>query len=366
MDGGSTDRTVEVARRAGATVIENRWPGFAAQRNVALDIATSDWILEIDADECISRELRESIESLLDTGGPGAGMAVCPLRHRFLGRALGPSAKYPAYRARIFRRGAYRHDEARMVHEGVEPHERPMVLEGDLEHELAATLEEALLDALRYARLESSHLAKPSTPRAYLTGIVLRPAAKLVYRTLVDGGWRDGWQGMVKICLDAASDALVWILALLRRGPASDSGEVGHLEHFGRRPSGPVKIVAIAGTPDATRTATRWLADLRTRGLDVALIAPSASLVAGEIAAQETAGVPVRPLGHLHPLELIRALDVETQLRTTDAVVAVGPRASFLRRLLPRTLRPAIPGLHVALDAERAAELVNAAVSRGD
>jgi len=39
VDGGSTDRTIELARVAGAKVIENRWPGFAAQRNVALDAA---------------------------------------------------------------------------------------------------------------------------------------------------------------------------------------------------------------------------------------------------------------------------------------------------------------------------------------
>ena len=41
VDGGSTDRTIEIAREHGAKVIENPWPGFAAQRNVALDAATA-------------------------------------------------------------------------------------------------------------------------------------------------------------------------------------------------------------------------------------------------------------------------------------------------------------------------------------
>ena len=42
VDGGSGDRTMEIARNAGATVVENPWPGFAAQRNVALDAASGD------------------------------------------------------------------------------------------------------------------------------------------------------------------------------------------------------------------------------------------------------------------------------------------------------------------------------------
>ena len=102
------------------------------------------------------------------------------------------------------------------MHEGIEPHERPSVLDGDLEHELAATLREALLDTWHYAQLESRHIPAPQTARAYLVGIVLRPAAKLLYRTIVDGGWRDGWRGLLKISLDASTDGLVWVLSILR------------------------------------------------------------------------------------------------------------------------------------------------------
>ena len=228
VDGGSTDRTVEISRRLGAKVIESPWPGFAAQRNVALDAATCEWVLELDADERVTPRLRASIEELLASPPEQTAIAVCPLRHRFLGRLLGPSAKYPAYRSRLFRREAYRHDEARKVHEGLEPHERPAILDGDLEHALAMTLAEALRDTWSYARLESSHLEHPSGAGAYLKRILLRPAAKIVYRTLVDEGWRDGWQGMLKILLDASSDALVWVRVLVTtRGANRPTAEGG-------------------------------------------------------------------------------------------------------------------------------------------
>jgi hypothetical protein len=386
VDGGSSDKTVEIARAAGALVIENHWPGFAAQRNVALDAAGGDWVLELDADERVSPALRRSIQALVERS-PRAeeSMAVCALRNRFLGGLLGPSAKYPAYRSRIFRRGAYRHDETRAVHEGVEPHERPFVLDGDLEHELAGTLNEALVDTLRYARLESLHVDRPATLRAALVGVALRPAAKLAYRTLVDGGWRDGWRGMLKISLDAGTDALVWILSIKRgrRGEAGTEGEERKLTregHFGRRPVGPPKVVALSADGAPRRVAERWLDGLRAEGLDVTLVSPVGGAQAWEPRARvETAaqgdaerddlprvgaGVPLQPLERLSPLGAIRALEIETQLRTIDAVVTVGRRARIVGMLLPQTLRPRIAGLDVSLEPQKAAELIQGSLAR--
>ncbi len=365
VDGGSTDRSVAIARKAGATVIENPWPGFAAQRNVALDAATGDWVLELDADERVTPRLRASIEELLSSPEEQASIAVFPLRHWFLGRLLGPSGKYPAYRSRLFRPGVYRHDEARGVHEGIEPRERPVVLEGELEHELARTLMGAVGDAWSYARLESGHLARPESGFAYLKGILVRPVAKVCYRTIVEQGWRDGWQGMVKIALDASSDALVWVLVLLGGGRrprrasnrnsdsnlgsnrTSSSAAPSSPRHFGRRPSGPPKVVALAGRGVPAETAREWLGGLRSQGIDVALLSD-------EVAAPDA--IPWRQIPHLRPMPAMRALDVEMQLRTIHAVVPFGRRARLVWRLLPGSLRPAIEGLDATTDPGRPIE----------
>ncbi|MGH2902534.1 MAG: glycosyltransferase family 2 protein [Solirubrobacteraceae bacterium] len=354
VDGGSTDGTVEIARAAGARVIVNPWPGFAAQRNVALDAASGEWVLEIDADERVSPPLRASIEELLAAPDPDVKIAVCALRNRFLGRLLGPSAKYPAYRSRLFRRGAYRHDESRAVHEGIEPRQRPAVLAGDLEHELAATSREALLDAWRYARLESSHIVPPSSPLTYLVGVVIRPAAKVAYRTIVDRGWRDGWPGLAKILLDAASDVLVWMLVLVNVTGSTTPNEASKQStdrHFGHRPAGSPKVVAIAARGDAAQRARRWLGSLRAEGLDVALVSDDS------IRDEE---IPLQAVSRLRPLATMRALDVETQIRTVHAVVAFGHRATLVRRLLPSSLRPKIPGLDAHTDPVLAAKRLRA------
>lgn len=341
VDGGSRDRTVEIARAAGARVIENPWPGYAAQRNLALDAAGGDWVLEIDADERISPRLRASIEELLRKPPAGADMAVFALRNRFLGGLLGPSAKYPAYRSRLFRRGAYRHDEGRAVHEGIELLGRPLILAGDLEHELAGSVREALADMWSYARLESVHIAPPSSPLAYLKGILARPAAKFAYRTIVDGGWRDGWRGLAKISLDVASDALVWALVLSGRGgaqPAAEPALAGGAaqEHFGPRHVGRVKVVAVAAGTGPSREAARRLAELRERGADVALISEEPA---------EDADLPQQTVTGLGPLRLIRALEAEMQVRPIDNVLPFGRRARLVLALLPGSFRPQLADL---------------------
>ncbi len=345
VDGGSSDRTLEIAREHGARVIESPWPGFAAQRNVALDAATSEWVLELDADERVTPRLRVSIERLLASPPAQTAIAVCPLRHWFLGRLLGASAKYPAYRSRLFRREAYRHDESRGVHEGIEPRERPAVLDGDLEHTLATTLGEALSDAWHYAQLESRHLRRPSQPAAYLKGIVLRPCSKILYRMIIDGGWRDGWQGMLKIFLDASSDALVWTRVLLRSEQPQSAGADPDDAHFGRRPSGAPKVVALAARGGDAQAARGWLSELEALGLDVALVSDEDD---------PDCAIPTRRVQPFRPIATMRVLDVEMQLRTIHAVVPFGRRAGLVWRLLPGTLRPSIQGLKAETDPRQA------------
>ena len=64
VDSGSTDATREVAEACGARVLTNSWPGFGAQKQFAVEQAQHEWIFSLDADERVSDELKQSIESL--------------------------------------------------------------------------------------------------------------------------------------------------------------------------------------------------------------------------------------------------------------------------------------------------------------
>lgn len=330
VDSGSRDRTRELAAAAGAKVVENPWPGFSAQRNVALDHATGDWVLEIDADERVSPELAAELRAFLAAPPDGIEMGALPMRDVFLGRALGPSIRYPRYRHRFFRRSAFRHDESRSVHEGLWPNGPVHPFAGELRHLLASSWGEALADARAYARLEAAQRRRPGAAEA-LTGILLRPLAKLAYRLFLYGGWRDGARGFAKIALECGADSLATVHRL-RHG--SSDGPSG----FGQEPPrlGPVRIVGVAlGRGGAARLA-EWLAEAAREGADVALIGA---------APPPGAAVPHRPLDRLGPGRLVRALDAEDQSRPVDALLLAGGRERRGLRLAPGALEGAVPPL---------------------
>ena len=356
VDSGSSDGTPELAERAGARVVHQPWKGFGGQRNVAIDNARGDWVLEVDADERISPRLRGEIERFLADPPAGVELAGLPLRDHFLGHPLGPSAKYPKYRHRLLRRGAYRHREDRTVHEGLVPVGAVHPFEGDLEHVLATSWREALGDAWTYARLEAGQVTAPVTVAGTVKGALLRPAVKLVYRMVVDGGWRDGWPGAAKILLDVGTDSVVWIRhATGRTTERGDSG-VAPDEHFGawKYHRGTPRVVVLALGAQAAETATRWLASAPV-GSDVALAtdAPTAR-----------SAIRVRRLPTGGPLSVVRGLDAEEQLRPADAVVPFGARAT---RILSRV--PGAPGGAIgAVQPEReslAAVLARIEATRG-
>src|SRR5258707_15581027 len=83
VDSGSTDGTVELAARRGARVIRKEWLGFGAQKQFAVEAAGHDWVLCVDADERVSRGLREQITQGLKA--PRGFVYAMPRRNRFLG-----------------------------------------------------------------------------------------------------------------------------------------------------------------------------------------------------------------------------------------------------------------------------------------
>lgn len=108
VDSYSTDRTLEIARAAGAGIVQHPFENYGAQRNWAIDTLTlrHEWELHIDADERLSDGLVAELERLMTDGPPDsvAGYYVPRLVH-FHGRPLRHGGMYPIYHLRLFRRG---------------------------------------------------------------------------------------------------------------------------------------------------------------------------------------------------------------------------------------------------------------------
>src|SRR5258708_29376104 len=123
VDSGSTDATVSLARGFGAKVSVEPWKGFARQKNSALEKATFDWILSLDADEEVSPELAASIKALLRSGTPQFAGYTMNRRNMYFGKWIKRSGYYPDPKLRLIRRGAAAfelrdgHEDMKMVGE---------------------------------------------------------------------------------------------------------------------------------------------------------------------------------------------------------------------------------------------------------
>lgn len=118
VDSGSTDGTVEIARRLGARVeITPDWPGFGPQKNRALALASHPWVLSIDADERVTPELRAEILAVVQ-GDSGTGAWEIPRLTQFCGQWIHHCGWTPDHVLRLFRREAARFSDD-LVHERV-------------------------------------------------------------------------------------------------------------------------------------------------------------------------------------------------------------------------------------------------------
>ena len=199
VDSGSTDRTVEIAARYKARVIEHPWEGYARQKNFAASMAKHDWILSLDADEVLSEPLRESILRLKKEGtGQQAGFTV-PRAAFYLGRWICHSGWYPDFKLRLYDRercqwvGDY-------VHEHVEASGEVETLEGNLEHFTCDSFEDHLRSLDRYTTLAAEEAFERGTGRSavsMLAAMLAGPPWKFFETYFLRQGFRDGFQGLV-------------------------------------------------------------------------------------------------------------------------------------------------------------------------
>jgi glycosyltransferase involved in cell wall biosynthesis len=218
VDSGSTDRTVEIAKSFGAKVFVEEWKGFAAQKNSAIDKATGDWILSLDADEEVERQLAtlvshavqerphpkpELLQALAaergETWPPPANMSGYWMERRnmFLGRWMKHGGFWPDPKLRLFRKGAGRF-ESRLVHEDLQV-EGPIgrLRSGALLHHSYPTLSDYIEHMNRYSSLGAEMVVASGRVRFSVTNIVVRPLATFVYNYFFRLGFLDGREGLL-------------------------------------------------------------------------------------------------------------------------------------------------------------------------
>ncbi len=194
VDGGSTDDTDAICRSfPSVRFFTNPWPGFGQQKNHAATLARHDWILNIDADERVSRELRDEI-CALDLDGDAADVFTVKRLNHFGGRPIRRCGLYPDRQKRLYHRERAAFSLQR-VHESVSggtiAHLRHHLL-----HYTYADFDDFRRRADRYATLAAQQMVADGT-RPDLLDVLLRPIATFLKMYLLKGGVAEGATGLV-------------------------------------------------------------------------------------------------------------------------------------------------------------------------
>lgn len=196
VDSYSSDKTVEIAKSFGAQVIQREWPGYRAQKAFGLEQTKYEWVLNLDADERVSEELRAEVERTLDNSNQEIcdGYEVNRVVYH-LGRWWRSGGWYPEYRVRLLRK-------SKTIWGGVDPHEKPIVsgkigrLKGELPHYTYRNLDDQLSRLHKFSSISAKEEFKRGKT-AGIQDILLRPTVRFIKFYFLKRGYREGTAGLV-------------------------------------------------------------------------------------------------------------------------------------------------------------------------
>lgn len=199
VDGTSSDKTVDIAKSYGAKVlVTDNNPNFHINKQKAIDLATKDWILQLDADERVPHKLANEIKQVINSGAEINGYWI-PRKNWFLGRFLLKGGVYPDYTLRLYKKGKGRLPQ-KDVHEQAIVEGAVGYLKQPLVHMADPYFGRYLQRFNRYTsfiagQYKEKHLSK--NPFTMLQYLVVKPIFWFGWTTFRHKAILDGWQGVV-------------------------------------------------------------------------------------------------------------------------------------------------------------------------
>lgn len=191
VDGGSTDKTLDIAREFNAKIIQtDNPPVFHINKNKGIDGASGGWILQLDADEVVSKELAEEIKNVTSSESKINGYWI-PRKNFFLGRFLTKGGQYPDYTLRLYKRGFGRLP-AKDVHEQAVIEGKEGYLKNDLLHLRDKNFSIYMVRFNRYTDLLALQVKNPG-----LDYIFVKPVHWFIKTYLRHRGYVDGFPGFI-------------------------------------------------------------------------------------------------------------------------------------------------------------------------
>jgi glycosyltransferase involved in cell wall biosynthesis len=220
VDGTSTDKTVEIAKKFNAIVkITTNKENFHINKQMAIDMATKDWILQLDGDEHVSEELKNEIIQILNDSERVNGYWM-PRKNWFLGRFLMKGGQYPDYTLRFYKNGKGRLPQ-KDVHEQAVVDGKVGYLKSALLHYPYKDFSHYLNKWTRYNRFFANQIKEEMTGKNLLQKIfyavlylIVKPVHWLLTTFIRHKGFVDGWQGFVFSLFSALRFPVSYIIYL--------------------------------------------------------------------------------------------------------------------------------------------------------
>lgn len=192
LDSGSTDETIKICQEYTSNVHQTDWPGFGRQKNRAIDHATQDWILVLDADEYLTPELQLEIQAMIAQPSDVAAYQIRRLS-TFMGKLIRHGDWGKDWITRLFRTGTARFTEA-LVHESLVVNGSVGRLRAILQHDTVMNLESALRKMNEYSTLGAEQM-KARGKRATLFQAYTHGFWSFYRSYLINLGFLDGKEG---------------------------------------------------------------------------------------------------------------------------------------------------------------------------
>ena len=199
VDGGSTDKTLEIGKEDNAKIIKtDNPPIFHINKNKASDAAGGDRILQLDADEVVTKQLQGEIKTATSVPSDVAGYWI-PRRNFFLGRFLKKGGQYPDYTLRLYKKGKGRLP-AKDVHEQAVVNGKLGYLKNDLLHLRDKNFSKYIQRFNRYTDLLSVQLREAHmhiNAFSFIDYVFIKPIFWFLKAYIRHRGYVDGFPGFV-------------------------------------------------------------------------------------------------------------------------------------------------------------------------
>ena len=202
VDSFSTDNTVEICRQHGARVVQNAFAGYVEQKNFATDQAHFDHVLQLDADEVLTEELRRSILAVKNDFRHAA-YSLARLTN-YCGRWVRHGGWYPDRKLRLYDRRLGRW-QGLLLHEHYEvvPGQTTAALRGDALHYSYTSISQHVRQLNKFTSLTAQELALRGQTRVTLFHLLLKPLWKFWLGYVFRLGFLDGFAGLSIALLSA-------------------------------------------------------------------------------------------------------------------------------------------------------------------